>query len=449
MRVKLKGHLAKVDPLVARQAINSRSQYLIKTAVRPAELTSSFQRLPPMDRSNKTFETLSTNPHQAANNTLVQSQSSFLPPRRGLALLTEQDEDPVRQAPVDLGQYLEAPTGLAPAQPRGVHFVGRAPAKSLTSPVDYHKHLASLQQNFDSFMAKTRSKQNLYVVPRGVYPDPHHFNEFYRVDMREYARNLRGYVALSKQGYFDKYFESAPKVSTPVSQAKETSDARQKREEAKRNFVLPRIDDRNFDNFTSESNTHLHNQDQSPNEKEAADPKKSLWEGIRRRASPQPKKKPKSPKQKNKPEYHLSRLKGAGSAEKEEQSREDGKDASIRGEDPLDLSFIDRIDDHFDKQAFLRKMNSMEVVNEQAQDAEVVISLPEKPVRKTSDPLVGDSKKRKKKRAAAEDLAELGLRPKRENRIPHHAWTDKPTPLRVDRKHPFSRPTSRSPTGNM
>jgi hypothetical protein len=94
-------------------------------------------------------------------------------------------------------------------------------------------------------------------------------------------------------------------------------------------------------------------------------------------------------------------------------------------------------------------MNSMEVVNEQAQDAEVVISLPEKPVRKTSDPLVGDSKKRKKKRAAAEDLAELGLRPKRENRIPHHAWTDKPTPLRVDRKHPFSRPTSRSPTGNM
>ena len=93
-------------------------------------------------------------------------------------------------------------------------------------------------------------------------------------------------------------------------------------------------------------------------------------------------------------------------------------------------------------------MNSMEAVNEQALDAEVVISLPEKPLRKTSDPLLEGSKKRKKKKFA-ESLAELGLRPKRENRIPHHAWTDRPTPLRVDRKNPFSRQPSARQTRNM
>ncbi len=87
-------------------------------------------------------------------------------------------------------------------------------------------------------------------------------------------------------------------------------------------------------------------------------------------------------------------------------------------------------------------MNSMEAINELAPDAAVLISLPEKPARKASDPLLEDAKKRKKRKPGSDTLADLGLRPKRENRIPHHCWTDRPTPLRVDRKNPFSRQLS-------
>lgn len=191
VRARLRAQLAKIDPLPVRKTIHSQSQYLLKATLRPPEPAASLQRLPPMDRSLKTFDTASTQQLPALNHTLGQSQSSFLPRRRGLALLTEQDEEPL---PPELGPKPEGSAESALLQAPAARLRLRKAGQGFTSSLDYPKYLSSLQQNYDRFLEKTRSRVNLYVVPQGVYPDPHHLSEFYRVDMREYARNLRGYV---------------------------------------------------------------------------------------------------------------------------------------------------------------------------------------------------------------------------------------------------------------
>ena len=67
--------------------------------------------------------------------------------------------------------------------------------RSFRTSVNYPEYLHSLQENYDRFMYKTNNKLNIYKTPPGVYPDPHHINEFYRVDIKEYAKNMRGYVS--------------------------------------------------------------------------------------------------------------------------------------------------------------------------------------------------------------------------------------------------------------
>ena len=85
----------------------------------------------------------------------------------------------------------------------------------------------------------------------------------------------------------------------------------------------------------------------------------------------------------------------------------------------------------------LRKMNTIGMAHDKGEEERKMnqVQNSSKLVRKGSD-ILGDSIKTRKRK---QDKLILLEKTQRENRIPFHTYTSGPTPLRVDRKNPFSK----------